>query len=103
MRITVHYGMYEQILAACDYFLKEAKKRKPWSKKPPGWKEKSVKQYSRTMMKGEEHPFTECVEKMKKHVDDPEKYCASVKDKYRGNKKWRNPSGLKKKKSSKKS
>jgi len=95
--------MYEQILAACDYFLKEAKKRKPWSKKPPGWKEKSVKQYSRTMMKGEEHPFTECVEKMKKHVDDPEKFCASVKDKYRGNKKWRNPSGLKKKKSSKKS
>jgi len=74
---------YDKLLAACDYFLKEAKKKKkPWSKKPPGWKEKSVKQYSRTMMKGEEHPFADCVEKMKKHMDDPEKFCASVKDKF---------------------
>lgn len=72
--------MYKELLTACHYFLKEAKK--PWSKKPHGWTEKSVKQYSRTMMEGEKHPFTECVEKMKDHVDDPEKFCGSVKGKF---------------------
>lgn len=93
--------MYNKLLSACNYFLKEAKKKKPWSKKPPGWDNKSVKQYSRTMMKGEEHPFTACVEKMKDHIDDPEAFCGSVKDKFT-NKNWRNPKGLKKNKSSKK-
>jgi hypothetical protein len=93
--------MYDSLLRTCALFLKAAKKRKPWSKKPEGWTDKSVKQYSRTMMKGEEHPFTECVEKMKDHMDNPEKFCASVKDKYKGTKKWRNSEGLKKKKNKK--
>lgn len=54
-------------------------KGKPWTKKPRGWKSKSVKQYSKTMMGGEEHPFTECVKKMKGKVDDPKRFCGSVK------------------------
>ncbi len=71
--------MYEKIAIACDLFLKEAKKKKPWTDKPEGWTGKSVKQYSKSMMKGEEHPFTECTKKMKGKVDDPKKFCGSVK------------------------
>lgn len=92
---------YITIEAACDLFLKEAKKKhKPWSKghRPKGWTEKSVKQYSNTMMEDEEHPFTECVKKMKKHLDNPEGFCASVKDIHEKKKTWRNPPKKKNKK-----
>jgi len=47
------------------------------------------------MMGGEKHPFTECVEKMKGKVDDPKKFCGSVKGIFNKGKK------KKKKKSSK--
>ena len=68
------------ILVLATLFEKVAKKPKSWKDKPPGWKEKSVKQYSNTMMKGKKHPFEACVKKMKGKVDNPEGFCASVKD-----------------------
>lgn len=58
-------------------------KKKSWSKKPKGWDTKSVKQYSKSMMAGEKHPFTECVKKMKGKVDDPKSFCGSVKSIYK--------------------
>jgi DNA-binding ferritin-like protein len=94
-----HIGMgYEEILALASTLEAVATKRKPWSKKPHGWKQKSVKQYSKTMMGGEKHPFSECVKKMKGHVDNPEGFCASVKDIHKDTKKWRSTDKLKKKK-----
>jgi len=86
-----------KLLSFASEFEKAAKAPKMWKKKPHGWKEKSVKQYSKTMTKGEEHPFTECVEKMKGKVDNPEAFCASVKDIAKGTTGWRG--GDKKKKS----
>jgi hypothetical protein len=87
----------ESLDTACDYFLKEAKK--PWSKKPPGWKKpKSIKKYYRTMTGKSKHPFSKCVEKMKDHMDNPEAFCASVKDIGKGTTKWRSTEQLKKKK-----
>lgn len=75
---------YDKVYKVSEFFLKEAKKKskkkkKPWSDKPIGWDNKSVKQYAKTMMKDEEHPFTACVEKMKDHFDDPKAFCGSVK------------------------
>ena len=87
---------YEELLALASAFEVVAKK-KPWSKKPHGWKQKSVKQYSKTMMGGEKHPFSECVKKMRGHVDNPEGFCASVKDIHKDTKKWRSTEKLKNK------
>lgn len=85
-----------KLLSFTKEFEKSAKSPKMWSKKPHGWKEKSVKQYSKTMTKGEEHPFTECVEKMEDKVDNPEAFCASVKDISKGTTGWRKGKGKKK-------
>ena len=87
-----------KLLSFTKEFEKSAKSPKMWSKKPHGWKEKSVKQYSKTMTKGEEHPFTECVEKMEDKVDNPEAFCASVKDISKGTTGWRGKQKGKKKK-----
>lgn len=78
---------YDTLYAFAEAF--ESLAKRPWSKKPKGWKAKSVKQYSKTMMGGEKHPFTECVKKMKNKVDNPERFCGSVKDKFKGTTKWR--------------
>lgn len=78
----------ERLLALADFFEKEAKK--PWSKKPPGWKEKSVKKYYKTMTEGTEHPFTKCVEKIKGKVDNPKGFCGSLTDRVKNTTKWRN-------------
>jgi hypothetical protein len=86
-----------KLLSFATEFEKAAKAPKMWGKKPHGWKEKSVKQYSKTMTKGEEHPFTECTKKMKGKVDNPEAFCASVKDISKGTTGWRGGDKKKKK------
>jgi hypothetical protein len=91
-----------KLFAFASEFEKLAKKPQSWKKKPRGWKEKSVKQYSKTMMEGKKHPFTECVKTMKGKVDDPEAFCASVKDQYKGTTSWRSTEQKKKKKDKKK-
>jgi hypothetical protein len=89
------------ILSLAASFEKLAKKPQSWKKKPRGWKQKSVKQYSETMMKGKKHPFADCVKKMKGKVDNPEAFCASVKDQFKGTTEWRSTEQKKKKKSKK--
>lgn len=72
---------YNKVYSFAEAF--ESLAKQPWTKKPHGWKGKSVKQYSKTMMGGEKHPFTECVNKMKGKVDDPKRFCGSVKAIYK--------------------
>ncbi len=65
-----------------------AKKKPRWGK-PKGWTEKSVDQFSKKMMGGKKHPHKSCVEKMKGKVDDPEAFCAKLKDVHKGSTSWR--------------
>ena len=59
--------------------------------KTAGWTKSSVKKFGNTIGKDPDKPgfFDACVLKMKNKVDDPEGFCASLKDKYYGNTKWR--------------
>ncbi len=59
--------------------------------KTAGWTKSSVEKFGNTIGKGpgEKGFFDACVLKMKRKVDDPEGFCASLKDKYYGNTKWR--------------
>ncbi len=69
----------ETLNTVCNSFLKESKK-KPWSTRPLGWKKpKTIKKYWKTLTKKKERPFTECVKKLKKHMNNPEAFCGSVK------------------------
>jgi len=66
-----------------------------WDEMPKGWKKKSVKKFAKTLGKsvGEEPTekgyFDKCVEKMKDKVDNPEGFCASLKDYAHGSTHWR--------------
>lgn len=64
--------------------------------KPKGWTDKSIKKAGRTLAKhvGEETPedkgfFDKCVKKMRGDIDNPEGYCASLKDEETGSTYWR--------------
>lgn len=63
---------------------------------PKGWDRSSVKKFAETLSKNigkdvDEHGwFDACVLKMKKEMGDGAKgFCASVKDEYMGQTKWR--------------
>jgi hypothetical protein len=102
--ICTHTDM-EQLFVFASIFEAVAKKKKhkAWSKghRPRGWKAKSVKQYSKTMMEGEKHPFEACVKKMKGKgdIDNPEAFCASLKDIHSPG--WREREAKKRKKKTK--
>jgi hypothetical protein len=63
--------------------------------KPEGWTDKSIKKYSKTFtskMKGNiksKDFFDKCVKKMQGKVDNPEGFCASLKDEAYGSTYWR--------------
>lgn len=75
-----------------ELFLQAAKKKK---KKP------DLKPAADTMMKGKTHPWAACMKKMKGKVDNPEAFCAKMKDLHTGGTDWRSSEGLKKKKDKK--
>jgi len=62
---------------------------------PKGWSKKSVKKAARTLGKTvgkapeSKGFFDKCVARMKKHMDNPEGYCASLKDETFGSTYWR--------------
>jgi desulfoferrodoxin-like iron-binding protein len=66
-----------------------------FSKNPKGWSQDSIKKYSKTFtknMKGgvkSKGFFDKCVKKMEGKVDNPEGFCASVKDEIYGSTYWR--------------
>jgi hypothetical protein len=50
---------------------------------PKGWTEKSVKKFAKSLTgktATEKGFFDLCLDKMRKHMDDPEGFCAYVKD-----------------------
>lgn len=63
-----------------------------WSSKPKGWTSGSIKKFGQTLVKGgakKEKFFDKCVEKMKDKVDNPEGFCAGLKDEVSGSTYWR--------------
>lgn len=60
---------------------------------PKGWTQKSVKKFARSLVdKGggkSEGFFDKCVKKMKGKIDNPEGFCAGVKDEVYGSTYWR--------------
>lgn len=74
-------------------FLQAAKKKK---------KKRDLKPAADSMMKGKKHPWEACMRKMKDKVDNPEAFCAKMKDLHKGTTEWRSTEGLKNKKKDKK-
>lgn len=62
-----------------------------WKKMPKGWKSKSRKSYHDSI-----GGFDGCMKKMKKKMDEPGAFCASLKDRVKG-KGWRKKKRKKKK------
>lgn len=66
-----------------------------FTSKPKGWTDNSIKKYSKTFtskMKGDTKSkgfFDKCVKKMRGKMDNPEGYCASLKDEAYGSTHWR--------------
>lgn len=59
---------------------------------PAGWTRKSVQKFAKTLADEEATEkgfFDKCVTKMSPHMDNPEGFCASVKDAVWGTTKWR--------------
>jgi desulfoferrodoxin-like iron-binding protein len=75
----------------CSTNVKEA----GFEDKPEGWTDKSIKKYSKTFtsrMKGNVKSkdfFDKCVKKMQGKVDNPEGFCAALKDEAHGSTYWR--------------
>jgi len=63
--------------------------------KPKGWTDQSVKKAAKTLGKtvgkapDSKGFFDKCVARMRKHMDNPEGYCASLKDETYGSTHWR--------------
>jgi hypothetical protein len=59
--------------------------------KTAGWTKSSVEKFGNTIghAPSKKGFFDACVLKMKRRVDDPEGFCASLKDKYYGTTNWR--------------
>ena len=60
--------------------------------KPKGWTDSSVKKFGKSLVKGggkEKGFFDKCVKKMKDKIDNPEGFCASVKDEAYDSTYWR--------------
>lgn len=66
---------------------------------PKGWTKKSVEKFAKSLAKKEATEkgfFDACVSKMSPHMDDPEAFCASVKDQVWGTTFWRGKGKTKK-------
>jgi hypothetical protein len=74
---------------------KEGLSEAGFEKKPGGWTDNSIKKYSKTFsgkMKGNVKSkdfFDKCVKKMQGKLDNPEGFCASLKDEGHGSTYWR--------------
>ena len=78
--IITHIDMDSKTLMSfASAFESLAKKKKPWTDLPKGWKKKTVKEVASKLIKGK-HPHAACTKKMKGKVSDPESFCASLKD-----------------------
>lgn len=62
-----------------------------WDNLPDGWDEDSVDSFAQNLtgQEGEEGFFSACMDKVEDKFDDPEAFCASLKDEYLGTTDWR--------------
>jgi hypothetical protein len=65
------------------------KKADKWKTMPEGWTRKSRREFWESLTGDAENKVTECMEKMKDHVDDPGAFCAALKDRVSGTTMWR--------------
>lgn len=57
---------------------------------PPGWDRDSLEQFVQSLTGDtDDELFTDCVNKMEGNVDDPEAFCAALKDEFLGTTMWR--------------
>lgn len=78
--------------------LNEQEDENPWigfENLPPGWDEESLQGFARSLTgktkDDTEGFFTKCVDRLKDEegIDDPEPFCAALKDEYLGREDWR--------------
>ena len=83
----------QELLSETIEFL-EHPQLKEMAVKTAGWTKKSVVKFGESIGKdpGEKGFFDACVVKMGEKVDDPKGFCASLKDTYYGDTKWRGKS-----------
>lgn len=70
-----------------------------WDNLPKGWTEKSVEKFAKSLAgksATEKGFFDACVEKMTGNIDEPEAFCASVKDSVWNTTYWRGKDKTKK-------
>jgi hypothetical protein len=65
-----------------------------WDNYPEGWDKESLKKYAKSLTgytPGEDRFFEYCVNKLgdEEEIDDPERFCAAIKDEYLGREDWR--------------
>ncbi len=75
-----------------DVNYKESLKETGWENYPKGWDKSSVIKFAKSlagMPAGKKGFFDACVEKMRGKIDDPEAFCASIKDEYYDSTMWR--------------
>ena len=69
-----------------------------WENLPKGWDKKSVEKFANSLTKDsglspdDEGWFDACVEKIEGELDDPEAFCASLRDHVKGTTYWRGDS-----------
>lgn len=83
-------------------FLKWLKEKEiGWENFPKGWTKNSVKKFANSLTKesglkpDDEGWFDACVNKIKGELDDPEAFCASLRDEIKGHTYWRGKSDKK--------
>lgn len=87
----------------CDHYLKFLMGEAGFESLPKGWTKRSIKKSGVSLAKtvGEKSPkekgfFEKCVKRMRKHMENPEGYCASMKDEAYGSTYWRGKDKTKK-------
>jgi hypothetical protein len=80
--------------------IRESIEESGWENLPDGWDEESVESFARSLTgktkSDSEGFFTTCMEKVEDKFDEPEKFCASLKDSYLDSTDWRGESTIQK-------
>ena len=68
------------------YLVRQAVERTSdkWKNLPKGWTAKSFEKFWNSLTGKAEHKVTQCIKKMKDHMDDPGAFCSSARDRAEG-------------------
>ncbi len=81
--------LYKRCMKGLEESLREAE---GWEGMPKGWKQSSLKKFSKSLTgkkATEKGFFDKCVKRMRGKLDNPEAFCASIKDERHGSTFWR--------------